>query len=95
MVSSNLHSIHLYIYIYNSVELDLSVHKLLLQLACDRCETPGYYGVPHGGSRSGVDRFQVATPQECATRFHSGTEKDAMFFIRLQIVYMRLRTFDA
>ena len=75
----------LHIYIYNSVELNSSVRKLLPKLAYHRCETPGYYRVPHGGGRRGGRR----APEECATQFLSITEKEAMFFIRLQMAYTR------
>ena len=70
---------HYHYPLYNSVELDLSVRKLLTQLAYDRHETPGYYGTPHGGGHSGVDGCRFAASRKCAARFPSVTEKDAMF----------------
>ena len=76
-------SIYIYIYIYNSVDLNLSVRKLLPQLACDRHETPGYYGVLHGGDHRRVHGSRFAAPEQSATQFPSITEKDAMFFVCL------------
>ena len=61
----------------------------------DRHKAPGYYGAPHGGGHRGVDGRRFTAPEECAAQFPSVTEKDAMFFIRLWIAYMRFRNFDS
>ena len=70
--------IYLSIYLSNSVELDLSVRKLLPQLAHDRREMPGYYGAQHGGGHRGVDGRRFVASQQSAARFPSVTEKDAI-----------------
>ena len=64
------------IYIYNSVELNLSVRKLLQQLKCDRHEKWNTIEVLHGECHGGVGGRLLPTREEhrknflCAERRH-------------------------
>ena len=83
------------IYIYFFVEPFLFVGKLLPQCARNRHETRDYYEVSHGVCHKGVDRRQVAVPEESAAQIPSSTEKDAKFFVGLRMANTRFRTLHA
>ena len=74
--------------IYNSVELNLSVRKLLPQLKCDRREKRHTFEEPHGECHGGVDGKRFSPPEKSAARIFS-VRKRRHVFVSVYGMHMR------